>query len=591
MPRARHATPLLVLALGSTLVLSGTDPAIGQPEDPEISSIGDTGGSAANSDGPPTALRIPAETRPGPIDLDEPAPAVTPAVAGSKGPVGYDSYRRLDRLPRLTSGVRTLQFSSYDRTGGNNDGFTGAFSCLRQDEDGCVIAERQGAGELASIWFTRDGGNVSATGDISIELDGRTVVDAPLQDLVDGDLGAPFVYPLVANADLSSGGVYIKVPMPFRRSMRITTEENPFFYHVTYRAFDDAEGVERFDPDAPVEDVLTTLRNAGYADPKPPRPGAQTVPASVTRLLPGKSAVLGRLTGPGAISALRLRIPALGDSPLNAVLTEDVLTNARLRITFDGRRTVDVPLGDFFGSGLGEYEVRSLFFAMDPAPGGWYTSWWPMPYASSAVVELHNASLHPIPLVESEITAAPEERWAGALGPGGDAGYFSAESRRGLTVPTQDWVFLDTAGPGKFLGVTAAMNTLSPADGNLTPGIIRTPVGDHATPLNPRAYLEGDERVHVDGGKTPQLHGTGTEDFYEGGWYFNRGTFTNPLNGATAYESLRLECPLSCDSTYRLMVADAVPFAGSLRFSTEHGSGNNLIARYSTVAFSYRAGG
>ncbi len=67
--------------------------------------------------------------------------------------------------------------------------------------------------------------------------------------------------------------MYIKVPMPFRRSMRITTEENPFFYHVTYRAFDDAEGVQRFDPDAPAEDVLTTLRNAGYADPKPPRPG------------------------------------------------------------------------------------------------------------------------------------------------------------------------------------------------------------------------------------------------------------------------------------------------------------------------------
>ncbi len=111
-------------------------------------------------------------------------PAVTPAVAGSKGPVGYDSYRRLDRLPRLISGVQTLQFSNYDRTGGNNDGFTGAFSCLRQGhgQDGCVIAERQGAGELASIWFTRDGGDVSATGDITVELDGRTVVDAPLQD-------------------------------------------------------------------------------------------------------------------------------------------------------------------------------------------------------------------------------------------------------------------------------------------------------------------------------------------------------------------------------------------------------------------------
>ena len=31
-------------------------------------------------------------------------------------------------------------------------------------------------------------------------------------------------------------------------------------------------------------------------------------------------------------------------------------------------------------------------------------------------------------------------------------------------------------------------------------------------------YLEGDERAFVDGRLA--FHGTGTEDFYEGGWYF-----------------------------------------------------------------------
>ncbi|HYO52263.1 DUF2961 domain-containing protein [Archangium sp.] len=41
-----------------------------------------------------------------------------------------------------------------------------------------------------------------------------------------------------------------------------------------------------------------------------------------------------------------------------------------------------------------------------------------------------------------------------------------------------------------------------------------------------RGGLEGDERVHVDGSLTPQLYGTGTEDFYESGWYFSRGTFS-----------------------------------------------------------------
>jgi len=40
-------------------------------------------------------------------------------------------------------------------------------------------------------------------------------------------LGAPFASPLVANADQTSGGVYVKVPMPFRSSMRVTTDTDP----------------------------------------------------------------------------------------------------------------------------------------------------------------------------------------------------------------------------------------------------------------------------------------------------------------------------------------------------------------------------
>jgi hypothetical protein len=99
---------------------------------------------------------------------------------------------------------------------------------------------------LRTAAFTRDEGDVTRTGNIEIELDGRTVLDARLQDVVDGELGAPFAYPLVANADQSSGGVYINVPMRYRESMRVTTTSNPFFYHVTYREFADAEGVETF---------------------------------------------------------------------------------------------------------------------------------------------------------------------------------------------------------------------------------------------------------------------------------------------------------------------------------------------------------
>ncbi|GAA2879299.1 hypothetical protein GCM10020220_081560 [Nonomuraea rubra] len=295
------------------------------------------------------------------------APHPATAAGSVKGPVGWDVFRRLDRLPYLSPGTQTRQFSSFDRTGGNlHDGFDGHYSCLRTTGAGCVIAEDGGPGEISSIWFTRDGGDVSATGTITVELDGVTVVSAPLQALVNGDLGAPFVYPLVANAGQTSGGVYVKVPMPYRESMRVTVQNNPLFHHVTYRHFPDAEGVTRFDPHEDASDVVALLRASGTRDPEPARPGAVTATREVT-LAAGQQAETARLTGSGAISALRVRVP-------DAQATDDTLAGLRLRLSFDGRTTADSPVGEFFGSGLGEHPARSLLFAMDTAPGGWYTT-------------------------------------------------------------------------------------------------------------------------------------------------------------------------------------------------------------------------
>src|SRR5258708_13063662 len=45
-----------------------------------------------------------------------------------------------------------------------------------------------------------------------------------------------------------------------------------------------------------------------------------------------------------------------------------VLEGARLQIVFDGQTTVDAPIGEFFGSGLGKYDVRTLMFSVDNVP-------------------------------------------------------------------------------------------------------------------------------------------------------------------------------------------------------------------------------
>ena len=195
------------------------------------------------------------------------AQAAAPQHSDSaKGPVGWDVYRHLDRFAELPQGVQTKQFSSFDRVGGNGD----FARCLSTRSDGsCVLAQASGAGEVDSIWETRDGGDVTATGNITVVLDGKTVLHAPFQDVVDGKLGAPFVFPVVANADQSSGGVYIIAPMPYRSSMLVYTDHDPIYYHVTYRTFPDADGVTTFDPTDKATDVIAELQNAGTRDPKP----------------------------------------------------------------------------------------------------------------------------------------------------------------------------------------------------------------------------------------------------------------------------------------------------------------------------------
>ena len=585
-----------------------------------------------------------------------------------------------------------------------------------------MLAEHQGPGEIDSIWFTRDEGDVRATGSIHVTLDGRTVLNAPLQDVVDGKLGAPFVFPVVANADQSSGGVYVIAPMPFQRSMRITTDADPVYYHVTTRTFADANGVPTFDPSDRAMDVIDQLTAAGSRDPKPTQPNATNTQRSFA-LEPGKTAELGTLPGPGSISALQLRVPQLLAPPTPVYLTDDgrafgrdsgaysqfsvsidptnsgvrltrrlnpdignqradiyvdgskvaawaplpvqtgytwrdqsvdlpasatagkshiqvrnvfvssdndfneytywvdslvggktvrtdtldvgpqhtsdeaahdytivgqtnagprvaayppsaqqqeavlasddVLQGTRLRITVDGQRTVDAPLGEFFGAARELSPVRSLMYAMDPATQT-LSAWWSMPYAQQASVELYNGSQHAISSGTSSITAATDAEVATELGPGGDLGYFRATSSQAQTTPGQDYVFLHAGGWGKFVGVTHTM------------------VGPPT-----RSYLEGDERVYVDGSHTPQIHGTGTEDFYQGGWYFNRETFSDPTHGNPTHEANTPACPSDCTGTYRQMIADAVPFHSSLTFGIEHGPENDVQATYSSTSYWY----
>jgi hypothetical protein len=482
--------------------------------------------------------------------------------------IGWDTYRRLDLLPYLSAGTQTLQVSSFDRSGGDFDISTGnkngTGGCLAAGGAGCVIAEDRGAGEVDSIWFTRDGGNVTRIGTIRIDLDGQTVIDTPLQSLVDGALGAPFEWPLVANAAQSPGGVYIKVPMPYRQSMRISVASNLEYYHVDYRRFSTADGVTTFSPSDPALDVLATFRAAGTNDPKPAAPTARR-DHRVVELPAGAGLTIAESTGSGTISSLHLRLP----EP-----TDQLLAGLRIQIEFDGQTMVDSPLGEFFGAGLGAANVRSLMFATVPQPGGALSlsEWWPMPFAQAARVTLVNTTGDPMPEIDSDVVTTPDPQWAPALA-SGRAGYFTARSHAGPTTLGQDWLFADEHGHGKFVGVSHTIRGSR----------IKTSFSDDAP-----YFLEGAERVYTDGALSPQWYGTGTEDFYEGGWYFKNGThFSAPLTGQPDQRTATGGCADYCVAAYRLTLADAIDYHSAIRFGIEHGKRNMVEPDYSSTAFLY----
>jgi len=78
---------------------------------------------------------------------------------------------------RGTAGRADKQFSSFDRTGGM---VTSPGACARVRWQLRAGRNRRG-GEIDSIWETRDGGDVTATGNLTVVLDGKTVLHAPFQ--------------------------------------------------------------------------------------------------------------------------------------------------------------------------------------------------------------------------------------------------------------------------------------------------------------------------------------------------------------------------------------------------------------------------
>ncbi len=261
----------------------------------------------------------------------------------------------------------------------------------------------------------------------------------------------------------------------------------------------------------------------------------------------GATATLADIKGPGVIVRIWVTIASPDKHFLRRII---------LRMFWDGEATpsVEVPVGDFFGTGFQYKQYVTPYLGM--SSGGYY-SFFPMPFGRSARVEVVNETGQEINSFYYHIDYRRLEKPLPA-----DAAYFHAQWRRDPRAGRgANYTILEATGRGHLVGVNMSMQSYG----------------------NGIQYLEGDEMVYVDGEKEPSIYGTGTEDYFTSGWYFNRGEYAAPYHGLILKDD-----SLSRIAAYRLHIPDVVPFTRSLRFTIEHGHGNEEVADYSSTAYWYQ---
>ena len=353
-----------------------------------------------------------------------------PASLGALGErmVGWDTYRHLDRLPDPSADTLTRQLSSSIEAAAITTSppvIRTATAAVWHLVGPAVWSPKISVpARLIRSGSPATAASVTALGNIRIDLDGHTVIDAPLQSLVDGALGAPFVWPLVANAYAIAGGrLHQGADALPEVSCGSASHRILEYYHVDYRRFSTLRRRDHVLTLRPCpQDVLATFRAAGAVDPKPAVPTARH--NHRVSQIPVRRDCRSRNRPARAASGAWL---GCHDRQING-------SPAGLQIEFDGRTMVDSPLGEFFGAGLGTDNVGWLMFATIPQSDGSLSlaAWWPMPFAHTAHVTLVNTSGNPAAGIDSDVVFTPDPQWASALA-GGRVGYFTARSHAGPT--------------------------------------------------------------------------------------------------------------------------------------------------------------
>jgi hypothetical protein len=294
--------------------------------------------------------------------------------------------------------------------------------------------------------------------------------------------------------------------------------------------------------------------------------------ADARRIAPGETLTLLDEAGPGLITHVWVTIASDDPHHLKALV---------LRMYWDGENapSVEAPIGDFFGLGLGEYHYyQSLVLSVSSDKA--LNCFMPMPFQKHARITVTNEGsiktdafyfnidyrAYGKALLSDQLylhaqyrQETPANGWSNQWKSNGEA---MVNDKKNLT-GEGNLVWMQASGRGHFVGVT--MSVLQNQDG---------------------WWGEGDDMFFVDGEKTPSINGTGSEDYFLGAWDFGGHPFSYPLFGAPVVGK---EVAGGRSSVYRFHLDSPIPFTKSLRATIEHGHANVRSDNYFSVAYWYQS--
>lgn len=473
---------------------------------------------------------------------------------------GFESMEKLEHIPLLFPHTSvTKQVLSYDVSSGNADGsFTKAFVKYYDKNGEAVIFDEYGPGTLyrqqMNVWVGYGGPTLllfnpkETNARIKYYFDDETKprLDVSMDDLFSGrikpfDLPLTFMddgsFPIPPRYNINSGRFAVTYyPFNFEKRLRITFIPNKdwnfrgtTWYQNTHIVYPRGTKIKSWSGrEIDSAEVRRQWENVGV-DPKN-GVGNKRVSGN-SAIEPGASKTIAEIDGEGSIASVKMKL-----SPTSSRAFFD----ANLKIYWDGEAlpAVDVPLAYFFGAGAKDYKIadavrqralNSLFFGFDGAKGTFY-SYFPMPFWKSARFVVENKGAEKIDSLDVDIEYKPASEISY---PKETTGYFHAKRTVDTDTKTKPFsTVFHEKGRGHVVGI-----------------LFYTQGYD----------MDGDEFTYIDGSRTPQIHGSGTEDDHNQGW------------AGTAYQkALWGALTNGYESAYRVYQNDSYVFNNEIKINYEY---------------------